>query len=214
MVTQSNNIRESRTMSTAKHVERISGSKKDVKKKQATKQEHPKQQMHHKPHEFSLRSGELKDINYYLREDLDNSSDFDDYEIGPSIFPSKKKQTELEYSNKKKDTQELKKEAKKRAMKREIHDKKKTPQLKTEEGETASPHMSLSSFDHYDCNEYDMIDVDILNESLDQSTSSFSKLYLSNRSLSDNPPVVARTSSNEKMKKLFKGMKRRLSMNN
>lgn len=173
--------------------------------------------MHHsKPHEFSLRSGNLKYINYYLREDLDNSSDFDDYEIGPSIFPSKKKQTELEYSNNKKDTQELKKEAKKRAMKREIHDKKKTPQLKTEERETASPHMSLSSFDHYDCDEYDMkVDVDILNESLDQSTSSFSKLYLSNRSLSDNPPVVVtRTSSTEKMKKLFKGMKRRLSMNN
>ena len=129
-----------------KCVERMShAGKKDGKKKQVTKQERSKQQLHHitsKPHVFSLSAGDLKDINYYLQEDLDNCSDnssdcddCDDYEIGPSIFPSKKKQTEMEYStNKKKDDPKvLKQEAKKRAIKREMHGKKKTPQLKTKE---------------------------------------------------------------------------------
>lgn len=215
-----------------KRVERMShAGKKDRKKKQATKQERStKQQLHHttsKPHEFSLSAGDLKDINYYLQEDLDNSSDhsfdcddYDDYEIGPSIFPSKKKQTEMEYStNKKKDPKVLKQEAKKRAMKREMQVKKKTPQLKTKEGEISSHHMasrhtSLLSCDYHnnDDDEYHgmKVDVDILNESLGKSSSSFSKLYLSSRP----PVVVERTSSTEKMKKLFKGMKRRLSMNN
>lgn len=210
-----------------KHVERMShAGKKERKKKQATKQERSKQQLHHtsKPHEFSLSAGDLKDINYYLEEDLDNSSDissdcddYDDYEIGPSIFPSKKKQTEMEYStNKKKDPKVLKQEAKKRAMKRDMQVKKKTPQLKTKEEEISShhSHTSLLSCDYHnnDDDEYHgmKVDVDILNESLGKSSSSFSELFSSSRP----PVVVERTSSTGKMKKLFEGMKRRLSMNN
>ena len=201
-----------------KRVERKSVGKQDERKRNTNKE----QRLHN--HEFSLRSGDLKDINYYLKEDLDTSSEFDDYEISPSIFPSKKKHTKMEYSSKK-GTQVLKEEAKKRAIKREIHDKKRTPHFKFEEREVASHHMpthrmSTSSYDdHDDGNPYDMkIDVDILSESFNKLTS-FNKLFFSERSLKgeDGSVGVSRCSNTvnkkkDKVKKLFQGMKRRLSI--
>lgn len=156
------------------------------------------------------------------KEDLDHSCDDDDYGISSFVFPSSKmKQRELEY-NIQKDTQVLKQEAKKRAMKRDLHNKKKTiHQFKTEETEMRSHHMSASSYNDHDYgskNDYDMkVDVDILNESLGQSSSSFSKLYFSTNQDDVQVKVATNVSSDaikkkDKMKKLFQGMKRRLSM--